>query len=152
MICESSYRGWQHLQCHHYSLTLAPSFSLILNCAPTHYVPSHCGSALPNISTHDRSQHGWRRSCPRYYGRSESGLTPPPTIAIKGYLICALAAFGGIFIGYDYGYVNGVMGMPYFIHQLTGRPYPDGTSDAVDFVIPATNQAVIVTILSVRTF
>jgi hypothetical protein len=31
-------------------------------------------------------------------------------VTIKAYLICAFAAFGGIFFGYDSGYINGVLG------------------------------------------
>lgn len=36
-------------------------------------------------------------------------------VTFKAYLMCAFAAFGGIFFGYDSGYVNGVIGMDYFI-------------------------------------
>jgi hypothetical protein len=28
-------------------------------------------------------------------------------VTIKGYLMCAFAAFGGIFFGYDSGYISG---------------------------------------------
>jgi hypothetical protein len=31
-------------------------------------------------------------------------------VTLKAYIICAFAAFGGIFFGYDSGYVNGVLG------------------------------------------
>lgn len=41
-------------------------------------------------------------------------------ITFKAYLMCAFAAFGGIFFGYDSGYINGVMGMPYFIDHFAG--------------------------------
>jgi hypothetical protein len=41
-------------------------------------------------------------------------------VTIKAYLMCAFAAFGGIFFGYDSGYINGVMGMDYFIQQFEG--------------------------------
>jgi MFS transporter, SP family, sugar:H+ symporter len=41
-------------------------------------------------------------------------------VTVKAYLMCAFAAFGGIFFGYDSGYINGVMGMDYFIHQFEG--------------------------------
>ena len=34
-------------------------------------------------------------------------------VTLRGYLMCVLPAFGGIFFGYDSGYVNGVMAMPY---------------------------------------
>jgi SP family sugar:H+ symporter-like MFS transporter len=76
-------------------------------------------------------------------------------MTFKAYLMCAFAAFGGIFFGYDSGYVNGVMGMSYFIHTFTGQPYPAAVAsqevkDA--FVIPAWRQSLIVSILSAGTF
>lgn len=41
-------------------------------------------------------------------------------VTMKAYLMCAFAAFGGIFFGYDSGYINGVMGMEYFIRTVDG--------------------------------
>lgn len=41
-------------------------------------------------------------------------------VGFKTYLMCAFAAFGGIFFGYDSGYINGVMGMEYFIKEFEG--------------------------------
>lgn len=38
----------------------------------------------------------------------------------KTYLMCAFAAFGGIFFGYDSGYISGVMAMDYFITEFQG--------------------------------
>lgn len=67
----------------------------------------------------------------------------------------AFAAFGGIFFGFDSGYINGVMGMRYFIHTFTGLPYPTANSTAAEkanFVIPAWRQSLIVSILSAGTF
>jgi len=67
----------------------------------------------------------------------------------------AFAAFGGIFFGFDSGYINGVMGMKYFIHTFTGLPYPTADSSAEEkakFVIPAWRQSLIVSILSAGTF
>jgi SP family sugar:H+ symporter-like MFS transporter len=32
-------------------------------------------------------------------------------VTIKAYLLCVFASFGGIFFGYDSGYMNGVLGM-----------------------------------------
>lgn len=41
-------------------------------------------------------------------------------VTFKAYLMCAFAAFGGIFFGYDSGYINGVLGMEYFIQEFEG--------------------------------
>jgi hypothetical protein len=32
-------------------------------------------------------------------------------VTLKAYLMCAFAAFGGIFFGYDTGWMGGIMGM-----------------------------------------
>jgi SP family sugar:H+ symporter-like MFS transporter len=45
-------------------------------------------------------------------------------VTMKAYFMCAFAAFGGIFFGYDSGYINGVQGMNYFITQYTGMQPP----------------------------
>lgn len=37
-------------------------------------------------------------------------------VTLKAYFMCAFASFGGIFFGYDSGYINGVLGMDYYIH------------------------------------
>jgi hypothetical protein len=42
-------------------------------------------------------------------------------VTLRAYLMCAFAAFGGIFFGFDSGYISGVMGMKYFIHLYTGK-------------------------------
>ncbi|KAK3293074.1 general substrate transporter [Chaetomium fimeti] len=61
----------------------------------------------------------------------------------KAYLICAFASFGGIFFGYDSGYINGVLGSQIFI-------------DAVEHVgakeVGESNTSLIVSILSCGTF
>ncbi|KAK3314066.1 general substrate transporter [Apodospora peruviana] len=61
----------------------------------------------------------------------------------KAYLICAFASFGGIFFGYDSGYINGVLGSRIFI-------------DAVEFVgakeVSESHTSLIVSILSCGTF
>lgn len=36
-------------------------------------------------------------------------------VTMKAYLMCAFASFGGIFFGYDSGYIGGVIGMPYVV-------------------------------------
>jgi MFS transporter, SP family, sugar:H+ symporter len=70
----------------------------------------------------------------------------------KAYFICTFAAFGGILFGFDSGYINGVLGMPYFIHQFTGLPYPEPGAASGYFIIPAWRQSLIVSILSAGTF
>lgn len=39
-------------------------------------------------------------------------------VTFKTYLMCAFAAFGGIFFGYDSGYISGVLSMDYFIETF----------------------------------
>ncbi|KAK0738200.1 general substrate transporter [Schizothecium vesticola] len=61
----------------------------------------------------------------------------------KAYMICAFASFGGIFFGYDSGYINGVLGSQIF-------------KDAVEFAgakeVSASHTSLIVSILSCGTF
>jgi len=64
-------------------------------------------------------------------------------VTMKAYFMCAFAAFGGIFFGYDSGYISGVNGMDYFIKVIEG---PDAT------VMSATNKSLITSILSAGTF
>ena len=76
-------------------------------------------------------------------------------VTFKAYLMCAFAAFGGIFFGYDSGYINGVLAMRYFIHEFTGKAYPGaGATEAekAAFLIPSWRQSLIVSILSCGTF
>ncbi|KAJ9664682.1 hypothetical protein H2198_000028 [Neophaeococcomyces mojaviensis] len=61
----------------------------------------------------------------------------------KAYLICAFASFGGIFFGYDSGYINGCLNSAVFIHIVEG---PD-----VD-ALASSRQSLIVSILSAGTF
>lgn len=64
----------------------------------------------------------------------------------KAYLICAFASFGGIFFGYDSGYINGVLGSAIFIREVEGpdRPIAEG--------VTSSHQSLIVSILSAGTF
>ncbi|EHL02212.1 putative glucose transporter rco-3 [Glarea lozoyensis 74030] len=76
-------------------------------------------------------------------------------VTLKAYMMCAFAAFGGIFFGFDSGYISGVMGMPYFIHLFTGIPIPgaDATQEVKDaFSLPAWQKSLITSILSAGTF
>src|ERR1700761_7533191 len=61
----------------------------------------------------------------------------------KAYLICAFASFGGIFFGYDSGYINGVNGSKVF-YQLIEGPNATKLSDP--------HTSLIVSILSAGTF
>ena len=61
----------------------------------------------------------------------------------KAYLLCAFAAFGGIFFGYDSGYINGVLGSDIFIRQVEGPGHDAVTSS---------HNSLIVSILSAGTF
>lgn len=61
----------------------------------------------------------------------------------KAYLLCAFASFGGIFFGYDSGYINGVLGSRDFIGQVEG---------AGATAISSSRTSLIVSILSAGTF
>ena len=61
----------------------------------------------------------------------------------KAYLLCAFATFGGIFFGYDSGYINGVSGSKLFITAVGGE-----TATALS----SSHQSLIVSILSCGTF
>ncbi|KAJ5092466.1 hypothetical protein NUU61_007336 [Penicillium alfredii] len=71
-------------------------------------------------------------------------------VTFKAYLMCAFAAFGGIFFGYDSGYINGVMGMEYFIE--TFEHLDPATTPKNDFVVASWKQSLTVSILSAGTF
>ena len=76
-------------------------------------------------------------------------------VTLKAYLLCAFAAFGGIFFGYDSGYINGVMGMSYFINLYEGLeiPPPGAPKEVTDaFTLPAWKKSLITSILSAGTF
>lgn len=76
-------------------------------------------------------------------------------ITWKAYFMCAFAAFGGIYFGYDSGYINGVKGMAYFIHQQTGLPYPGPNATDAEkkaFVLESWRDSLITSILSAGTF
>jgi sugar porter (SP) family MFS transporter len=76
-------------------------------------------------------------------------------VTMKAYLMCAFAAFGGIFFGYDTGWMGGIMGMKYYIRQYTGMPYlpADATTEEKNlFVLPGWQQSLLTGILSCGTF
>jgi hypothetical protein len=73
-------------------------------------------------------------------------------VTLKAYLMCAFAAFGGIFFGYDSGYINGVMGNTVFIETLTDLRREDFPEGREGFAIPSWQQSLITSILSAGTF
>ncbi|KAK0701733.1 putative transporter protein [Lasiosphaeria miniovina] len=78
-------------------------------------------------------------------------------VTFKAYLLCGFAAFGGIFFGYDTGWMSGTLGMPYFISLYTGLQYdydtgtPIGVSAAA-FALPSATKSLMTSILSCGTF
>ncbi|KAI5199389.1 monosaccharide transporter [Aureobasidium subglaciale] len=85
---------------------------------------------------------------PTIRGTSDVDRIEAP-VTVKAYLMCAFASFGGIYFGYDVGWISGVMGMKYAIHTFTGLPYD---TPAEDFVIGASDKALVTSILSAGTF
>lgn len=76
-------------------------------------------------------------------------------VTFRAYLMCAFASFGGIFFGYDSGYISGVMGMKYFIRLYTGLPIPgpDASDEEITaFALPAHTKSTITSVLSAGTF
>ncbi|KAI9148316.1 substrate transporter [Paramyrothecium foliicola] len=77
-------------------------------------------------------------------------------VTFKAYLLCAFAAFGGVFFGYDIGWMGGVLGMPYFISMYTGMEYDWEAGKPVDdsrhFAIGAYETSLMTSILSLGTF
>ncbi|KAK9316071.1 general substrate transporter [Lipomyces starkeyi] len=71
-------------------------------------------------------------------------------VTLKAYLMCAFAAFGGIFFGYDSGYISGVMGMNYVITLLTGLD--PKTTPSSQFALPSWKKSAITSVLSAGTF
>jgi hypothetical protein len=82
-------------------------------------------------------------------------------VTVRAYLIVAFAAFGGIFFGYDTGWMGGVLNMDFFIKQYTGNEYPDIVFPGLDkldpkvtayrnenFVILPWQQSLVTSILS----
>ncbi|KAI9371727.1 general substrate transporter [Aspergillus egyptiacus] len=88
-------------------------------------------------------------------GTADVSMIEAP-ITWKAYLVCVSAAFGGVFFGYDIGWMSGVLGMPYVIQQYTGLRYDFDTAAPVDpsrpFVIPSPDKSLVTSILSLGTF
>jgi sugar porter (SP) family MFS transporter len=89
-------------------------------------------------------------------GTTDVGRVEAP-VTWKAYLICAFAAFGGIFFGYDTGWMSGVMAMPYFIELYTDHKYDwvnkrPLAANPDDFALPSQMQSLFTSILSLGTF
>jgi MFS family permease len=88
-------------------------------------------------------------------GTADLSKTEAP-IVWKSYLICVSAALGGLFFGYDIGWMSGVLGMPYFIQQFTGMQYDFAAhapvGDPKAFAISSTDKSLMTSILSLGTF
>jgi sugar porter (SP) family MFS transporter len=69
-------------------------------------------------------------------------------VTFKAYLICAFASFGGIFFGYDSGYINGVLGSPIFIKAVEGL----NSAGEIPSKLNSSNTSLITSILSAGTF
>ncbi|KAK4569865.1 hypothetical protein LTR86_002834 [Recurvomyces mirabilis] len=63
-------------------------------------------------------------------------------VTFKTYLMCAFASFGGMFFGYDSGYINGVTGSAYFVNII----------DPGQAALSGPHNSLIVSILSAGTF
>lgn len=77
-------------------------------------------------------------------------------VTFTAYLICAFAAFGGVFFGYDIGWMSGVLGMPYYISLYTGLEYDYVAQAPVDptkeFAFGTHEKSLLTSILSLGTF
>ncbi|KAL3437117.1 general substrate transporter [Aspergillus tetrazonus] len=83
-----------------------------------------------------------------------AGTRVEAPVTWKTYFMCAFAAFGGIFFGYDSGYINGVMAMDYFIHEFSGKVKAEyeAAGNLSGYVISSSNKSLITSILSAGTF
>ncbi|KAI9741472.1 MAG: hypothetical protein M1818_004278 [Claussenomyces sp. TS43310] len=97
---------------------------------------------------------------PAIHGTADTSRVEAP-VTVKAYLMCAFAAFGGIFFGYDTGWMSGVLGMPYFIELYTGipaPPYSPNDTSAVakaaykNYTLPSWKKSLTTSILSAGTF
>jgi sugar porter (SP) family MFS transporter len=71
----------------------------------------------------------------------------------KAYLMCAFASFGGIFFGYDSGYINGVTGSKVFITLVEGEAHVAAQIAAGGTAaLSGSNLSLITSILSAGTF
>jgi sugar porter (SP) family MFS transporter len=97
---------------------------------------------VENVSFDDESaEKSLNNAQQEYVERVEAPLT------WRTWLICAFTSVGGIFYGYDSGYISGVMGMTYFIEEFTGKSPSDP-----NFALDSSQKSLITSILSAGTF
>jgi sugar porter (SP) family MFS transporter len=73
-------------------------------------------------------------------------------VTMKAYMMCAFAAFGGIFFGYDSGYISGVLGMNYFIEHFQHLDPNKVAIGSSGWTLPSSRKSLITSILSCGTF
>jgi sugar porter (SP) family MFS transporter len=97
---------------------------------------------IDNVSFDDESaEKSLNNAQQEYVERIEAPLT------WKTWVICGFTSVGGLFFGYDSGYISGVMGMTYFIQEFTGKNPSDP-----NFALESWQKSLITSILSAGTF
>lgn len=98
---------------------------------------------MSDVAAHDKEQQGASATHVHGVEGTQDVERVEAPVTWKAYLICAFASFGGIFFGYDSGYINGVLGSQIF-------------KDAVEHpgaeAVSASHTSLIVSILSCGTF
>merc|ERR1711881_756069 len=142
--------------------TITPSSRTLSFTSSSHFLPSSTSysSDLPTslqpatITTATQHPFDTTATMPADAVRSLSATNDVERIEApvtwKAYMMCAFASFGGIFFGYDSGYINGVTGSETFIELIEGPP-PPGT-DPADWALSGSHLSLITSILSAGTF
>ena len=89
---------------HGLPVELASSIELYVAAKITQREPVYTTSHSSHISTAVMAGGGV------IHGTADTSRIEAP-VTMKAYLMCAFAAFGGIFFGYDTGWMGGIMGM-----------------------------------------
>merc|ERR1711881_759178 len=142
--------------------TITPSSRTLSFTSSSHFLPSSTSysSDLPTslqpatITTATQHPFDTTATMPADAVRSLSATNDVERIEApvtwKAYMMCAFASFGGIFFGYDSGYINGVTGSETFIELIEGPP-PPGT-DPADWALSGSHLSLITSLLSAGTF
>merc|ERR1711881_440720 len=142
--------------------TITPSSRTLSFTSSSHFLPSSTSysSDLPTslqpatITTATQHPFDTTATMPADAVRSLSATNDVERIEApvtwKAYMMCAFASFGGIFFGYDSGYINGVTGSERFIELIEG-PRPADVA-AADYALSGSHLSLITAILSAGTF